>query len=154
MRQESNKSLSDRIFEWFAENGGDMTIEDIAQGCLDAGVFPEEWRDRALFLAAKRATHDAMRKQNPLTGLSRAVPITPAAVADASDEDDNGRACRWKDRRIVGYDERAASFEMRVDQMAADHESLQREHQWAIDTFGKAPAMPVFLRGKPSSTTA
>jgi hypothetical protein len=136
------KSLHNAIQEWFEEHCDAFgTLEAVARGCLDSRVFPQEWMEQAVFAAAKREVHEALRARDSVTGLSHSIP---------TGRSESG-VQQWRPRKLVGYDEWAVSFEMRVEQMADDYNNLKREHEWAMDRFGKAPPLPVFVRGKPGT---
>ncbi len=136
------KRLHNAIQRWIDENCSvHSTLEAIARECLDNNVFTQKWLEQATLYAAKREVHEALRACNPITGLSYAIPTGP---------DESGSQL-WRQRKLVGYNEWNTAFKMRVDQMEADYASLHREHEWAMDRFGKAPLLPVFVRSNPST---
>lgn len=129
-------SVGERIRQWFEGHTGAGTIEQVAVGCLQDGVFDEDWRSGAALRAAKHAVETALRARDEYTGLSVAAPSATTGSTGAA---------VWKNRSLFTKQDAFAEFDADVKSMRSDYAHLERKRVWIEETFGDAPPMPELL---------
>lgn len=120
----------ERIRALFSEMGGALPVREVAQHCIEAGVWDETQLQGMMVNGAVKRVKDALRSELNGSGLPFAAAIG------------KGHQAVWKQRDLFQYEDYVSVLDMGVAAVVADHSRLRAWQLECRAKFGVAPSIP------------
>lgn len=133
---QSTATRAQQVRELFARLGGNIPISVLADAAMDEMIFlPEELRAHARHWVQSECRR-ALRQEDTRTHLPFACPIAP---------EEKSTAPEWKQLDFLTYEEAEFNLTERVQGVQDDYERIVAFHQWMLETFRRAPEIPLLV---------
>lgn len=122
-----------QIRDLFEELGGLVPTHQLAEACIERGIFGYDDLRRLHLTAVQSECRKAL-KETDAVGLPFAGP---AAMGDVT-----GEAAPWIQRKLWSYDEYESNIADRVKGEIADHGVIVRLRDECLERYERAPKIP------------